>query len=237
MSIEARLQEVRQRLHSAAGRVGRNPGSVTLVAVSKTKTIEAMREYAVAAGRMALPVVFGENYLQEIKEKRPHVAADAELHMIGPLQSNKVRDAVGLCDVIESVHSLKVLELVAKEAARINKRQRILLQVNIGADEKKSGFTSEGLLEALSVCEKLSNDICVEGLMTILPYDENPEASRPYFKAMAALRERLGGEGRATVFHNDTILLSMGMSDDFAIAVEEGADVVRVGTAIFGERD
>jgi uncharacterized pyridoxal phosphate-containing UPF0001 family protein len=136
VSIEARLQEVRKRLQSAAGKVGRNPNSVTLVAVSKTKSIEAMREYSAIAGRLALPVVFGENYLQEIKEKRPHVAADAELHMIGPLQSNKVRDAVGLCDVIESVHSLKVLELVAKEAARINKRQRILLQVNIGADEK-----------------------------------------------------------------------------------------------------
>ena len=237
MSIEARLQEVRKRLQSAAGKVGRNPNSVTLVAVSKTKSIEAMREYSAIAGRLALPVVFGENYLQEIKEKRPHVAADAELHMIGPLQSNKVRDAVGLCDVIESVHSLKVLELVAKEAARINKRQRILLQVNIGADEKKSGFTPEGLLEALSVCEKLSNDICVEGLMTILPYDENPEASRPYFKAMAGLRTRLVGEGRAPVFHNDTILLSMGMSDDCDVAVEEGTDIVRVGTAIFGERN
>jgi hypothetical protein len=217
--------------------VGRNPGSVTLVAVSKTKTIEAMREYAVAAGRMALPVVFGENYLQEIKEKRPHVAADAELHMIGPLQSNKVRDAVGLCDVIESVHSLKVLELVAKEAARINKRQRILLQVNIGADEKKSGFTPDELSEALSACERLANDISVEGLMTILPYDENPEASRPHFKAMAALRDRLIAEGRARIFQNTTILLSMGMSDDFDVAIEEGADVVRVGTAIFGERD
>lgn len=237
MSIEARLQEVRQRLQSAVARVGRNPGSVTLVAVSKTKSIEAMREYAAVAAGMALPVVFGENYLQEIKEKRPHLPADAELHMIGPLQSNKVRDAVRLCDVIESVHSLKILELVAREAARINKRQRVLLQVNIGADEKKSGFTPDELSEALSACERLANDISVEGLMTILPYDENPEASRPHFKAMAALRDRLIAEGRARIFQNTTILLSMGMSDDFDVAIEEGADVVRVGTAIFGERD
>jgi pyridoxal phosphate enzyme (YggS family) len=135
------------------------------------------------------------------------------------------------------VHSLKVLELVAKEAARINKRQRILLQVNIGADEKKSGFTPDELSEALSACERLANDISVEGLMTILPYDENPEASRPHFKAMAALRDRLIAEGRARIFQNTTILLSMGMSDDFDVAIEEGADVVRVGTAIFGERD
>jgi pyridoxal phosphate enzyme (YggS family) len=236
VSIEARVQGVRRKLQTTAATVGRDPASVTLVAVSKTKAIEAMREYAAIAGQAAVPVVFGENYLQEIKEKSPHLPADAELHMIGPLQSNKVRDAVRLCDVIESVHSLKILELVAKEAARINKRQRILLQVNIGADENKSGFTPEGLSEALSVCERLSNDLSVEGLMTILPYDENPEASRPHFKAMAGLRERLVVEGRARVFHNHTILLSMGMSDDFAIAVEEGADIVRVGTAIFGER-
>ncbi len=236
MSIEARLQEVRQRLESAAAAVERDAGKVTLVAVSKTKSLEAMREYSAAAGRMAVPVVFGENYLQEIKEKRPQLPANAELHMIGPLQSNKARDAVRLCDVIESVHSLKVLELIAKEAARIDKRQRILLQVNIGADEKKSGFTPEQLSEALRACEKLSNDLCVEGLMTILPYDEDPEASRPHFKAMAALRTDLISQGRGELFHNHTILLSMGMSDDFAIAVEEGADIVRIGTAIFGER-
>ena len=236
MSIEARLGEVRQRLQGAAAVVGRDPATVTLVAVSKTKSIEAMREYALIASRSALPVVFGENYLQEIKEKRPHLAADAELHMIGPLQSNKVRDAVRLCDVIESVHSLKVLELIAKEAARINKRQRILLQVNIGADEKKSGFTPAELLEALSACETFPNDLRVEGLMTILRYDENPEASRPHCKAMAKLRTGLIAEGRARIFHNEKVLLSMGMSDDFVVAIEEGADIVRVGTAIFGER-
>ena len=236
MSIEARLHEVRQRLKSAAAAVERDPAGVTLVAVSKTKSIEVMREYAAIAARSASPVVFGENYLQEIKEKRLHLPADFEIHMIGPLQSNKVRDAVRLCDVIESVHSLKVLELIAKEAARINKRQRILLQVNIGADEKKSGFTPEQLSEALSACEKLSNEICVEGLMTILPYDEDPEASRPHFKAMRALRSDLISQGRGEIFFNQTILLSMGMSDDFDVAVQEGADIVRVGTAIFGER-
>lgn len=236
MSIDARLKEVLHRLHNAASIVGRDSRQITLVAVSKTKTIEAMREYAAAATRVALPIVFGENYLQEIKEKQPQLPAHSELHMIGPLQSNKVRDAVRLCDVIESVHSLKVLELIAKEAARITKRQRVLLQVNIGQDEKKSGFTPDGLTEALVACERLSSDLCVEGLMTILPYNENPEASRPHFKAMAELRTRLIGEGRVGLFHNQKIVLSMGMSDDFGVAIEEGADIVRVGTAIFGER-
>ena len=236
MSIEARLNEVLQRLHAATTKVGRDPGLVTLVAVSKTKSIEAMRAYADAASAASLPIVFGENYLQEIKEKQPRLPTGSELHMIGPLQSNKVRDAVRLCDVIESAHSLKILELIANEAARIHKRQRLLLQINIGADEKKSGFTSEQLVEALGICEKLSNNLCLEGLMTILPYDEDPEASRPHFKAMVELRDHLLAQGRARIFHNTTILLSMGMSDDFAIAVEEGADIVRVGTAIFGER-
>lgn len=236
MSIEARLSEVLQKLRGAAIKVGRDPAQVTLVAVSKTKSIEAMNEYAEAATRVALPIVFGENYLQEIKEKQPQLPAHSELHMIGPLQSNKVRDAVRLCDVIESVHSLKTLELIAKEATRISKRQRVLLQVNIGQDEKKSGFTPDELIEALNACERLSSDLCVEGLMTILPYDENPEASRPHFKAMTALRTRLIAEGRASLFHNQKILLSMGMSDDFGVAIEEGADIVRVGTALFGER-
>ena len=236
MSIDARLTEVLQKLRNAAAKVGRDPAHIALVAVSKTKTIEMMSEYAATATRVALPIVFGENYLQEIKEKQPRLPALSDLHMIGPLQSNKVRDAVRLCDVIESVQSLKVLELVAKEAARISKRQRVLLQVNIANDDKKSGFTPEELEEALSVCEKLSHALCVEGLMTILPYDENPEASRPHFKAMAQLRTRLIAEGRERLFRNNSILLSMGMSDDFAIAIEEGADIVRVGTALFGER-
>lgn len=236
MSIEARLKEVHQRLQTAATKIGRDSAHVTIVAVSKTKTIEAMREYAEAATRVALPVLFGENYLQEIKEKQPHLPAGSELHIIGPLQSNKVRDAVRLCDVIESVQSLKILELIAREAARIGKRQRVLLQVNIGQDEKKSGFTPDEIMDALSACERLSTELRVEGLMTILPYDENPEASRPHFKAMAELRTRLIAEGRARSFHNHKILLSMGMSDDFAVAIEEGADIVRIGTAIFGER-
>ncbi len=121
MSIEARLNEVLQKLHSAATKAGRDTAHITLVAVSKTKTIEMMGEYAEAAKRVSFPIVFGENYLQEIKEKQPELPAHRELHMVGPLQSNKVRDAVRLCDVIESVHSLKILELVAKEAARISK--------------------------------------------------------------------------------------------------------------------
>lgn len=236
MTVEARFNQVLHTIQTAAAKVGRDATKITLVAVSKTKSVEMIREYAAAAGMASFPVVFGENYIQEIKEKQPQLPQGSELHMIGPLQSNKVRDAVRFCDVVESVHSLKILELIAKEAARIAKRQRILLQINIGRDEKKSGFTQESLAEALTACAKLSNDLQVEGLMTILPYDEDPEASRPHFKAMTQLRDRLIAQGQDALFHNQTILLSMGMSDDFAVAIEEGTDIVRVGTAIFGER-
>lgn len=236
MAIEVAVAQVLRTLRGAAERAGRDPATITLVAVSKTKSIEEMRSYASIAAHEGIPVVFGENYLQEIKSKRPLLPPGSELHMIGPLQSNKIRDAVQLCDVIESVHTLKTLQLIAKEAARINKRQRILLQVNIGEDPKKSGFSPEALLEALEVCSSNTQEIQVEGLMTIPPYHDDPEASRPHYSAMARLRDRLATLGYANPFHHNRIALSMGMSDDFHVAIHEGADIVRIGTALFGER-
>ena len=236
MSLEAAVARVLQAVRSAAARAGRDPKSITLVAVSKTKSVREMHQYADAAIREGVPVVFGENYIQEIQEKRSQLPPGSELHMIGPLQSNKVRDAVALCDVIESVHTMKTLNLVVKEAARINKLQRILLQVNIGRDEKKSGFLPEALSEALEFCRANTKDLQLEGLMTILPYSDEPEQGRPYYQAMATLRALLYSQGKGQCFYNHEIALSMGMSDDFNLAIEEGADLVRVGTAIFGER-
>ncbi len=236
MAIDSAVAQVLKILRAAALGSGRPPQSISLVAVSKTKSLDEMRLYAQIASKEGIRVVFGENYLQEIKAKRRDLPAGSELHMIGPLQSNKIRDAVQLCDVIESVHSLKTLQLVAKEAARIQKRQRIMLQVNIGDDPNKSGFSVETLHEALALCASNTTHLQLEGLMTILPYEENPEASRPHYKAMSDLKSRLLTEGHATAFHNSSIALSMGMSDDFHIAIEEGADLVRVGTALFGER-
>lgn len=237
MSLEDRVSQVFSTIRVSAQRVGRDPRSITLVAVSKTKPIEDMLAYATLAAREGVSIVFGENYLQEIKEKHPRLPEGSELHIIGPLQSNKVRDSVLLCDVIESVHSSRTIDLIAKEAARSRKRQRIFLQINIGKDENKSGFGPEAIGEALLHIEELSPHVQLEGLMTILPYDENPEASRPHFKEMADLRGRLVAQGKEKLFHNNQILLSMGMSDDFHIAIEEGADVVRVGSALFGERE
>jgi pyridoxal phosphate enzyme (YggS family) len=207
-----------------------------LVAVTKTHPISVLREFAKHAAGRGEPVIFGENYIQEIKAKRPEIDASAEIHMIGPLQSNKVRDAVKLCDVIQSAHSLKVVELIAAEAARISKRQRIYLQVNISEDSGKSGFSEGELPAAIDLVRRSSAALQLEGLMTITAFYDQPEDARPDFRKMSELRERLVARGESEAFHEGQIRLSMGMSADFGTAIEEGADLVRVGTALFGER-
>ena len=207
-----------------------------MVAVSKTKPLSAMEEYARAAGAAHQPVVFGENYIQEIATKHDRLPEGSQLHMIGPLQSNKIRGAVAMCDVIESAHSEKTIEGIAKEVAKIGKRQRIFLQVNIGRDELKSGFAPEEIEKALEICARHPDSLEIEGLMTILPYSDNREASRPHYRALNHLREDLLSRGFGERFSRGQIKLSMGMSDDFEVAIEEGADLVRIGTALFGER-
>jgi pyridoxal phosphate enzyme (YggS family) len=236
MQIAKSLSDVVFAMQEAAHKRSRDPGSLTLVAVSKTHPLEVLQEYERAAAEKRLPVVFGENYLQEIKAKKPGLQSSSEVHMIGPLQSNKVRDAVALCDVIQSVHSLKVLNLIAREAHRVGKRQRVFLQINIGEDAAKSGFLVNDIDEALATVEEHSSSLQLEGLMTILPYDEDPEKARPHYRKLSELRHSLELRGLTRVFHRGWILLSMGMSNDFGVAIEEGADLVRVGTALFGER-
>lgn len=236
MQIARRLEAVRGEIARAAERSGRSFADITLVAVSKKKSIDEMREYQVAAEALGIPVVFGENYLQELKAKKPLLASAALVHMIGPLQSNKVRDAVALCDVVESVHSVKTLELVAKEARHIGKKQAIFLQVNIGQDAAKSGFAADEISAIVKCLSQYADAVEVLGLMTITPYYEIPEQARGDFKRMSRLRADLYAGGGNTLFANETILLSMGMSADFEIAIEEGADLVRIGTALFGER-
>lgn len=236
MELNERVSQVVSAMKGAAKESGRIADSITLVAVSKTKSVELMNHYAAIASALGVKVVFGENYLQELQSKKPAILADCEVHMIGPLQSNKVRAAVELCDVIESVQSTKILQTVVKEARRIGKRQRLLLQVNIGRDPLKSGFSPEEVEEAISVCQASTDAVQLEGLMTILPYDEDPEKGRPLYRELNALRTRLQHGPLLSAFHNGGILLSMGMSDDFHVAIAEGADLIRVGTALFGER-
>jgi pyridoxal phosphate enzyme (YggS family) len=234
--VRQRLAGVAEAIARAAARVSRDPASVTLVAVSKRKSVGEMQQYAEAASARGISVIFGESYVQELKAKRGELSVPGDIHLIGPLQSNKVRDAVRLTDVIESVHSRKIIAAIAQEARAIGKRQSILLQVNIGHDPQKSGFSAE---EIASVCKEISvygDCLALQGLMTITPLYAVVEDVRRDFKAMRELREALVTSRVHLYFESHTILLSMGMSSDFEIAIEEGADIIRVGTALFGDR-
>lgn len=235
------LAVIVQKISYAAHLSGRDASSVQLVAVTKTISVDAMRSFSEEASAQNLKVVFGENYVQEARQKRLALDTEgiaySEMHLQGPLQSNKVKDAVKIFDVIQSVHSLKVLRLIAQEAARIGKRQRIFLQVNISDDPAKSGFQANEIERVIREVSSLTDHIMLEGLMTITAFHENPEDSRGDFKQMSLLRKRLHDKGLDSFFVDGVIKLSMGMSADFSVAVEEGADLVRVGTALFGQRD
>ena len=203
---------------------------VTLIAVSKRKPVTAIKE-AIACGQHD----FGENYLQEAVEKITVLNDQSGIfHFIGPLQSNKVKLAVGHFDLIHTVDRLKIAKAISKQATNLGKVQKILIQVNVGLEPQKSGVLpddTDALLKAIQPLPSL--DVC--GLMTIPPQSKNPEASRPYFRALHDLGIRLKHEG--LLAKESAIELSMGMSGDFHIAIEEGATLIRVGTAIFGTRD
>lgn len=235
-SVAERLEVVATSLAQAAERAGRSPASITLVAVSKKQSLDSMRAYRMAANARGIPVIFGENYIQEFKVKQQELGDLGLFHLIGPLQSNKIKDAVRCADVIESVHSRKVFDLVAKEAEVLGKRQAIFLQVNIGRDPRKSGFSAEEIPEICQAAVERAEHVSLLGLMTITPYYEVAEEARGDFRAMSHLRQQLIASGANRIFEGATIALSMGMSSDFKIAIEEGADVVRIGTALFGER-
>ena len=222
---------VLERIDRACARVGRDPAGVTLVAVSKTVEAARVRE-AVAAGL----TVLGENRVQEGAAKAPEVSG-ATWHLIGPLQSNKVRRALEVFDVIESVDSVSLAERIDRLARDVrgagpSERYPILLQVNVDDDPAKAGFAPVDLPDALSAIAAL-DALEVRGLMTIGRLVTDPEAARPTFRSLRTLSERqrrdAPGSGLGPA-------LSMGMTDDFEVAVEEGATMVRVGRALFGER-
>jgi PLP dependent protein len=218
--IKARLGLVRQEVALAAEASGRKPAGVKLVAV--TKTVPApMIEEAIEAGQR----VFGENRVQEARVKWPALKeqhAGIELHLIGPLQSNKVREAVALFDVIETLDRPKLARALAEEIARAGRRPRLFVQVNTGEEPQKAGVTPGETEAFVALCGDTFG-LAIDGLMCIPPYDEEPAM---HFALLAKLAERLGLDD-----------LSMGMSGDFARAIQFGATSVRIGTAIFGERD
>ena len=228
MSIAENLRSVRQRMDAAARAAGRDPGSVLLVGASKMNGADACRE-AVAAGIDAL----GENRGQEMRGKLEEGAYEgAPLHFIGHLQRNKVNKVVGKVSLIQSVGSLELLDEIEKTAARLELRQDILLEVNIGGEAAKSGFAPGDIFAAAEAA--LSRDhVQVCGLMTIPPADADRETNMRYFQEVHTLYVDID----ENLFHNELKYLSMGMSGDYADAVRAGATMVRVGTAIFGERD
>ena len=218
--IKARLGLVRQEVALAAEASGRKPAGVKLVAV--TKTVPApMIEEAIEAGQR----VFGENRVQEARVKWPALKeqhAGIELHLIGPLQSNKVREAVALFDVIETLDRPKLARALAEDIARAGRRPRLFVQVNTGEEPQKAGVTPGETEAFVALCGDTFG-LAIDGLMCIPPFDEEPAM---HFALLAKLAERLGLDD-----------LSMGMSGDFARAIQFGATSVRIGTAIFGERD
>lgn len=222
--IALNLAEVNRRIQAAALRAGRNPALVRLVAVSKTVPPERLQE-AVAAGQR----LFGENYLQEARGKIATLTAGVSWHFIGHLQSNKAKGAVELFELIHGVDRLKLARALNAAAASLDKVQEILLQINLAGETSKSGAAPEAAAALLKEIMHLPH-LRVLGLMTMPPF-LSPEAVRPCFRALRELRDQLQDLGGQPLPE-----LSMGMSGDYEVAIEEGATLVRVGTAIFGGR-
>ena len=220
------LEEVKGRIAAACERAGRSPDDVEIVAVTKTHGAEVVEE----AWRAGLRIV-GENKVQEAAWKRPASVSGPEWHLIGHLQSNKVRHALELFDFIHSVDSMKLADRINFIAEEIGARPRILLEVNVSGEKSKSGMKPDEVEPTIRHIMEMCPRISVEGLMTMAPFSENPEDARPYFRKLRELRDSL--EGKLGV---GLPRLSMGMSGDYEVAVEEGATWVRLGTVLFGER-
>jgi pyridoxal phosphate enzyme (YggS family) len=224
--VAASVARVAERIARAAERVGRPASDVRLVAVSKTVPVERIR-LALAAGVPAL----GENRVQEAREKIAVLGRPVPWHLIGHLQTNKVKDALACFDLIHSLDRLPLAEALSERAAREGRRVEALVQVNVAEEASKGGVRPGDLRAALEAMAGLPG-LALRGLMTIPPLADDPEASRPYYRELRKLLDAARGWGLGPAFRE----LSMGMSGDFEVAVEEGATLVRLGTTIFGPR-
>ena len=225
MSLAENLDSIQQRIRAACQRAGRETGSVALLAVSKTHPPEAVA----AAAALGLSL-FGENKVQEARAKLPLCPGRLRWHFIGHLQSNKCREVVELFAMIESVDSLALAQEINKRAEAAAKTMPILLEVNVAGEASKFGYQPERLLAELKAINALPR-IEIQGLMAVPPWTPVAEGSRPHFRRLRELKERAEAVLGAPLPH-----LSMGMSGDFEVAIAEGATIVRVGTALFGER-
>ena len=223
--ITENLEAVRGQIAAACARAGRAAEAVRLLAVSKTYGPEAVRAAAAAGQRL-----FGENRVQEAAAKIPECPGRLEWHLIGHLQSNKAAAAARLFDWVHSVDSAKLLEALDREAGAAGRRLQVLVQVNVSGERSKSGLAPEAVAEVLAAGNRLRN-VEIRGLMTIPPLAEDPETARPFFRRLRGLRDAW-----AAATGLELAELSMGMTHDLAVAIEEGATFVRVGTGIFGAR-
>ncbi len=227
MTIRENMKAVEDRIAAACQEAGRKPEDVTLIAVSKTKPVEMLREAYECGCRD-----FGENKVQELLDKYEVMPKDIRWHMIGHLQRNKVKYIVDKVYLIHSVDSLRLAEEISKEAGKKNVCVNVLVEVNVANEETKFGTTCEDAKQLVQDIAKLPN-ICVKGLMTIAPFVENAEKNRPIFSKLKKISVDIMGENIDNITMEN---LSMGMTGDYAVAVSEGATCVRVGTGIFGAR-
>lgn len=226
--MKERIAQINNRIAAAAEQAGRSPDEIRLVAVSKTKPLASVQK-ALEAGLN----LFGENYIQEAREKVGALSGSgAQWHFIGHLQSNKAKYAVKLFDLIHSVDSPKLARELNKQAAKIDKVQPVLVQVNISAEATKSGTSSEEAVDLVKAISDLPN-LSLQGLMTMPPFFDDPDRARPYFRELRQLRDYIHQLAIDGISMDE---LSMGMTGDFEAAIVEGATLVRIGTAIFGER-
>ena len=226
--VAENLEQVRKNIELACRKAGRDPKEVTLISVSKTKPVSMLQEAYDAGSRD-----FGENKVQEIMDKVPQLPSDIRWHMIGHLQRNKVKYIVDKVALIHSVDSLRLAETIEHEAVKHNVTVPVLIEVNVAQEESKFGLKTE---EVLSLVESVAvfPHIHIEGLMTIAPYVEDPEENRVIFRQLKKLSVDIAAKNINNV---NMSVLSMGMTGDYQVAVQEGATMVRVGTGIFGERN
>lgn len=226
--LNENLKAVERNIQEAVERSGRKREEVTLIAVSKTKPVETLKEAYELGVR-----IFGENKVQELSDKYEVLPKDTHWHMIGHLQRNKVKYIIGKADLIHSVDSIRLAETIEKEAGKRNIKANILIEVNMAREESKFGLMPEEVEEFIDTIAEFPH-IQVQGLMTIAPYVENPEENRPYFAGLRKLSVDIASKN---VDNINMSVLSMGMTNDYPVAIEEGATMVRVGTGIFGERN
>ena len=227
VDVAANYRKIIDRVSEAALRVGRNPREIKLLAAAKSQSVELVQA-AIAAGVRLI----GENYVQEAEEKRHAISEAVEWHMIGHLQRNKVKAALNTFNLIQSLDSVALARELDKEGRKSGKRVRTLIEINLGDEQSKSGIGRDKVVELVEGVSELAH-LQVEGLMAVPPFKENPEEIRPYFRSLRELQVELQGWKIPNGSFNE---LSMGMTHDYPIAIEEGATIVRIGTALFGPR-